>query len=198
MIAHLQGNLIRKSPESLIIDVNGVGYRVFVSLPTYYGLPGVGSRVSLKIHAHIREDDFRLFGFSTEEEQTVFEKLIGISKVGPKLALTILSGMSVPDLKSAIMNKDIVRLSSIPGVGPKTAERLALELKDKLQDVAEAAAPAGALTAEDGIMNDALSAMINLGYKKPQVEKILKSVYADCGENPTLEHLIKKCLKSLS
>jgi len=197
MIAHLQGALIRKSPADVIIDVTGVGYQVFITLPTYYELPGLGTPVSLNIHTHVREGEFRLFGFSTREEQTIFEKLISVSKVGPKLAIAILSGMPVEDFVSAIMNKDIARLNAIPGVGAKTAERLALEMKDKLKDLAPADLPTLADMGEDGVKSDALSALVNLGYKKQQAEKALASVVNHNQGEVNLELLIKECLKVL-
>lgn len=202
MIAHLQGNLMQKSPASVIVDVNGVGYQVFVTLPTFYELPEPGGQVSLHIHSHVREDEFKLFGFATLEEQTVFQKLISVSKVGPKLAISILSSMPVEEFVAAIMSKDIVRLNAIPGVGGKTAERLALEMKDKLKDLAlenpaAANSPTPVGMQEDGVMSDALSALINLGYKKQQAEKALAAVIKDNGEAMDLEHLIKECLKSL-
>ncbi|MFQ5673474.1 MAG: Holliday junction branch migration protein RuvA [Nitrospinales bacterium] len=198
MIAHLQGNLIKKSPTAVVVDVNGVGYRVFITLPTYYKLPEPGARVALNIYTHVREEEMKLFGFATEVEQKVFEKLIGISKVGPKLAVSILSSMPVEDFAAAIMNKDIVRLNAIPGVGGKTAERLALEMKDKLKDLTDLAPadfPAPAGTQEDGIKSDALSALVNLGYKKHQAEKALNAVVNREGMN--LERLLKECLKRL-
>mgnify|MGYP000179736770 CR=1 FL=1 len=136
MIAHLKGQLAYKSPEYTIVDVNGVGYQVFTPLSTYYALPGLGQTVSLRVHTRVREDELKLFGFLTEEEQTIFQKLITINKVGPRVALGILSGMSPADFISAVMNNDAARLSTIPGVGKKTAERLTLEMKDKLADLA--------------------------------------------------------------
>jgi len=196
MIAFLNGKLLRKSPIAIVIDVQGVGYLVQVSLPTFYGLPEIGAPVSMRIHTVVREDEIRLFGFSSELEQVVFEKLIAISKVGPKLAISILSGMSVEDFLTAISNKDIAKLNGIPGVGAKTAERLALELHDKLKDITPETeteqAPVG-----DVAFDDALSALLNLGYKKPQAEKALKSVHSQDNEND-LEDLIKRALMVLS
>ena len=132
MIAHLKGKLIYKSPDHSIVDVNGIGYKVFSPLSTYYVLPKIGESVTFRIHTRVREDELKLFGFLTEEEQAIFEKLITINKVGPKLALGILSGMSPANLLTAVMSNDAARLSAIPGVGKKTAERLTLEMKDKL------------------------------------------------------------------
>ncbi len=196
MIAFLNGKLIRKSPVAIVIDVQGVGYLVQVSLPTFYGLPEIGAPVSMRIYTVVREDEIRLFGFSSELEQTVFEKLIAISKVGPKLAISILSGMSVEDFLTAIANKDIAKLNGIPGVGAKTAERLALELHDKLKDISPER-EAEQVPVGDVAFDDALSALLNLGYKKPQAEKALKSVHSQENEN-NLEELIKRALIVLS
>ncbi|MBL4665681.1 MAG: Holliday junction branch migration protein RuvA [Nitrospinaceae bacterium] len=197
MIAHLKGQLTYKSPEHSIVDVNGVGYKVFTPLSTYYALPQLGESVSLRIHTRVREDDLKLFGFLTEEEQSIFEKLITINKVGPKLALGILSGLSPSELLTAVMNKDTARLSSIPGVGKKTAERLALELKDKLADLALDMKHQPNADHQDGFYEDALSALVNLGYKKPQAEKALQSAYDQNGKDSSLEDLIKESLNNL-
>ena len=197
MIAHLKGKLDYKSPEHSIVDVNGVGYKVFTPLSTYYALPQLGESVSLRIHTRVREDDLKLFGFLTEEEQSIFEKLITINKVGPKLALGILSSMSPSDLLTAVMNKDAGRLSAIPGVGKKTAERLALELKDKLADIAVYMEHRPDADHQDGFYEDALSALVNLGYKKPQAEKALKYAYDQNGKESSLEDLIKESLYNL-
>ena len=199
MISHLKGTLSHKSPIAIIVDVNGVGYQVFVSLSTFYALPEPGEMVFLKIHSHIREDAFKLFGFLTDEEQMVFQKLISISKVGPKLALSILSGMSTQDLMTAIMENDAAKISTIPGVGLKTAERLTLELKDKLADITVEFSPAsGSLPLPGGVLDDAVSALVNLGYKKYQAEKTLKSIMDKNAENASLEDLIKESLNVLS
>ena len=195
MIASLNGKLLRKSPISIVIDVQGVGYLVQVSLPTFYGLPEIGAQVSMRIYTVVREDEIRLFGFSSELEQVVFEKLIAISKVGPKLAISILSGMSVEDFLAAISNKDIEKLNRIPRVGAKTAERLALELHDKLKDITPEV-EADQVPLGDVAFDDALSALLNLGYKKPQAEKALKSVHSQ--DNNDLEGLIKRALMVLS
>ena len=160
MIAYLKGQLIYKSPEHTVVDVNGVGYKVFTPLSTYYSLPKPGESVSLRIHTRVREDELKLFGFLTEEEQTIFEKLITINKVGPKLALGILSGMSPTDLLTAIINNDAARLSAIPGVGKKTAERLALEMKDKLSDLALEMEHQPSASSPEGFYEDALSALV--------------------------------------
>ena len=197
MIAHLKGQLAYKSPEYTIVDVNGVGYQVFTPLSTYYALPNLGQTVSLKIHTRVREDELKLFGFLTEQEQTIFQKLITINKVGPRLALGILSGMSPADFISAVMNNDAARLSTIPGVGKKTAERLTLEMKDKLADLALEMQHHPEATQKQGIYDDALSALINLGYKKSEAEKALKTIYNQNGKDANLEDLIKESLNIL-
>lgn len=197
MIAHLKGQLTFKSPEYTIVDVNGVGYQVFTPLSTYYALPGSGQTVSLKIHTRVREDELKLFGFLTEEEQTIFQKLITINKVGPRLALGILSGMSPEDLLSAVMNNDAAKLSTIPGVGKKTAERLTMEMKDKLADMALANEHQPNAAPSQGFYDDALSALCNLGYKKPEAEKALKTIFNQNGKDASLEELIKESLNIL-
>ena len=197
MIAYLKGQLIYKSPEHTVLDVNGVGYKVFTPLSTYYSLPKPGESISLRIHTRVREDELKLFGFLTEKEQTIFEKLITINKVGPKLALGILSGMSPTDLLTAIINNDAARLSAIPGVGKKTAERLALEMKDKLSDLVLEMEHQPDSASRGGFYEDALSALVNLGYKKPQAEKALKSAYNTNGQDSLLEDLIKESLNNL-
>ena len=197
MIAHLIGKLIYKSPDHSIVDVKGIGYKIFTPLSTYYVLPKTGESVTLHIHTRVREDELKLFGFLTEEEQTIFEKLITINKVGPKLALGILSGMSPENLLTAIMNNDAARLSSIPGVGKKTAERLTLEMKDKLSDLKFEMAHQQDTEVPEGPYEDALSALVNLGYKKPQAEKSLKSAYNKIGKDSSLEDLIKESLNNL-
>jgi len=197
MIAHLIGKLIYKSPDHSIVDVNGIGYKIFTPLSTYYVLPNTGESVTLHIHTRVREDELKLFGFLTEEEQTIFEKLITINKVGPKLALGILSGMSPENLLTAIISNDAARLSAIPGVGKKTAERLTLEMKDKLSDLTFEMEHKQDTEVPEGPYEDALSALVNLGYKKPQAEKSLKSAYNKVGKDSSLEDLIKESLNNL-
>lgn len=198
MIAYLKGKLIHKSPISVIVDVQGVGYEAFIPLSTYYELPETGATVAFRIHTHIREDILKLFGFLTEEEKRVFETLIAVNKVGPKMALTILSGLSVSALLAAVSNNDVDRLNSIPGVGRKTAERLILELKDKLENMQGEEGIASIPSSSNGMMEDALSALMNLGYKRPQAENALKMASANSGSDATLEQLIKESLKVLS
>ncbi len=194
MIAHLKGTLLRKMPASALLDVNGVGYEVFIPLTTYYELPGPGESLSFFIHTHVREDALKLFGFLREDDKNIFETLIGINKVGPKLALTILSGLSAQGLAQAVADQDVTRLSAIPGVGSKTAERLVLELKDKLAPLEPSSG--GAPVASNGVMIDALSALVNLGYKRPAAEQALKTVWKN--GPASLENLIKESLNVLS
>ena len=199
MIAHLTGKLTHKSPDHIVVDVNGVGYQVFVPLSTFYALPDVGREVSLNIHTHLREAALKLFGFYTEEELKIFDQLITINKVGPKLAVTILSGMPPADLLSAINSSDVGKLNTIPGIGRKMAERLTLEMRDKLADISrEFAAKTEDSAPRNGLFDDALSALVNLGYKKNEVEKTLKSVYSQGKQEVSLENLIKKSLNLLS
>ena len=198
MIARLTGILVHKSPAYQIIDVQGVGYQVFTSLSTYYQLPDLGEKVALRIYTHLREEALKLFGFATDDEQGLFEKLIGVSKVGPKLALTILSGLNAGELVMAVTNHDIDKLSSIPGIGRKTAERLALEMKDKLADFSADTESLRPMNHKPGVYEDALSALINLGYKKPAAEKALKSIAGQNGDAQDLETLIKESLNALT
>ena len=198
MIAHLKGKLTHKSPVAIIIDVNGVGYQVFVPLSTFYALPELESEISLGIHTHMREEALKLFGFYTIDEKKIFEKLITINKVGPKLALTILSGMTPADILSTINSNDIVKLSTIPGIGRKTAERLILEMRDKMDGLSLDFVATKDPGPEKELFDDALSALVNLGYKKSQAELALKKVYAESAEDNSIENLIKDSLNLLS
>ena len=198
MIAHLSGKLTHKSPVTIIIDVNGVGYQVFIPLSTFYALPELESKISLGIHTHMREEALKLFGFYTIDEKKIFEKLIAINKVGPKLALTILSGMPPADILSTIDSNDIVKFSTIPGIGRKTAERLILEMRDKLDGLSLDFVAKKSPGPEKGLFDDALSALVNLGYKKSQAEQTLKKVYAEKVGDTSIENLIKDSLNLLS
>ena len=171
MIAQLRGRLVRKEPQEVVVDVSGVGYRVAIPLSTFYRLCDVGGEVSLLTHTHVREDALALFGFLTAGEQALFERLIAVSGVGPRLALSILSGIEAPDLVAALKASDVARLTRIPGVGKKTAERLVLELKDKVQglEASAEAVPAGAPGASDH--DDLVSALVHLGYSRAEAER---------------------------
>ena len=198
MIAHLKGKLTHKSPVEIVVDINGVGYQVFVSLTTFYALPEPGSEVSLGIHTHMREEALKLFGFYTDDEKRIFEKLITVNKVGPKLALTILSGMPPTEFLSSIDANDVAKLSTIPGIGRKTAERMTLELRDKLAGLSLEFKPEEDSTPRNGLFDDALSALVNLGYKKNDAEQTLKKVYGKEDKESSLESLIKESLNLLS
>jgi Holliday junction DNA helicase RuvA len=190
VIAHLRGKLAQKDASRVIVDVNGVGYEVFVPLTTYTALPSTGSEVSIDIHTHVREDIIALYGFSTRRERTIFEKLMTISGIGPKLAVTILSGGSVEDLVTAIKRSDLPRLTAIPGVGKKTAERIVLELKDKLQEFAEA-------HAKSPVELDVLSALENLGYNRALAEGAVARATNGDGSAP-FDLLFKRSLQILT
>jgi len=175
VIAFLRGRVIDKQPNRIIVDVSGVGYDVHVPLSTFYEVGDAGAEVSLRVYTHVREDTLQLFGFLTDLERQVFERLIGISGIGPKLAIAVLSGMDSRDVIAAIQRADVARLTGIPGIGKKTAERIVLELKDRLMQLAvpvaagvSAAAPTG-----DRLREDLLSALQNLGYHRPQAEKAI-------------------------
>src|SRR6187399_1948057 len=177
MIALLRGTLVDKNPSRLIVEVAGVGYDVQVPLSTFYGLGEAGAAITLRIHTHVREDLIALYGFATALEQDLFERLISISGIGPKLALAVLSGIDPAELIRAIGTQDVARLTRIPGVGKKTAERIGLELKDRLP---HAAAPHGAApdTAPSGdtLRDDLFSALINLGYQRAAADKAIDAV----------------------
>ena len=190
MIAHLRGKLAVKDTARIVVDVNGVGYEVFIPLTTFTALPDAGAEVSLDIHTHVREDLIALYGFSSRRERKIFEKLMTISGIGPKLAATILSGGSVEDLVGSIKRSDLARLTAIPGVGRKTAERIILELKDKLQDFAEA-------PTKSSVEVDVLSALENLGYNRALSESALRRA-VDGDRDPAFEVLFKRTLQILT
>jgi len=200
MIARIKGVLLKKTTESIIIDIKGIGYEVITPLSTFYAMPEEDEQVSLHIHTHVREDALILFGFKTPLEKKIFRLLISVSGIGPKLAINILSGMGPDELIDAIARGDAVRLQSIPGVGKKTAERMALELKDKAQKIRTDLEflPSQVTRREDQkILDDALSALLNLGYPaKPAahaVEKALTEI-----DKVSLEGVIREALKSLA
>ena len=177
MIARLKGTLVEKSPSRLTVDVGGVGYDVLVPLSTFYGLGEPGSSVVLRVHTHVREDVIALYGFASALEQDLFERLISISGIGPKLALAVLSGIDPSDLVRAIRAQDVARLTRIPGVGKKTAERIGLELKDRLPLApAPVEAAAAGTASDDALRDDLLSALANLGYQRAAVEKVVTAV----------------------
>ena len=177
MIAYLRGRLISRHPNQAVVETGGVGYDVTISVPTFSELPPLGGDVALHIHTHVREDQLALYGFLKAEEKQLFEKLITVSGIGPKLAITILSGMAAQELGNAIRGNDVARLTKIPGIGRKTAERLVLELRDKLPAVGQDV-PA-AIATLNSVQEDVLSALVNLGYQRTVAEKALASVAKD-------------------
>ena len=201
MIAHLQGRILEKHPNRLVVDVNGVGYDVFVPLSTFYGLGDPGSETALRIHTHVREEALVLYGFATLLEQELFERLIGISGIGPKLALAVMSGIEPLDLVRAIERGDLARLTAIPGVGRKTSERIVLELKDRLPRAQVAAVAAGvALPESSTLRDDVLSALVNLGYHRPLAEKAIEAAINTLGpaSDAGFERMLKQALRDLS
>ena len=179
MIAHLRGRLLAKHPNQAIVETGGVGYEVTISVPTFSDLPGVGSEVALHIHTHVREDSIALYGFLRPAEKQLFEKLINVSGIGPKLAITILSGMVADEMVGAIRGNDIARLTRIPGIGRKTAERLVLELRDKLPAATGGEVPAAPTMS--AVEEDVLSALMNLGYQRAAAEKAVSSAAKNGG-----------------
>lgn len=196
MIAHLRGTLLSKRPGQAIVETNGVGYDVAISVPTFSGLPTAGSPVALHIHTHVREDALQLYGFMQLSEKQLFEKLITVSGIGPKLAMTILSGMPAEEMAGAIRGNDVARLTRIPGIGKKTAERMVLELRDKLP--APAAAGEITITAATPVEEDVLSALANLGYQRASAENALRAVKHN-GKAPfSFDQLFREALAALS
>ena len=198
MIALIRGNLAYKSIDHVIIDVGGVGYRLLIPLSTFYSLPDTGE-VSFYTYTHVREDALLLYGFSSLEEKDLFVILIAISGIGPKAAVNILSHIPVPDLKAAIVSEDVKRLSGLPGIGKKTAERLVLELKDKIGTVAPESDIKLATSLQkqpaDDLFHDVISALVNLGYKETQARKVLENM--ELTANVTMEDALKGALKVL-
>jgi Holliday junction DNA helicase RuvA len=199
MIAQLRGRLAEKEPNRIILDVGGVGYDVSVPLSTYYTLGEPGSDVALRIHTHVREDTLALYGFATPLELQIFERLIAVSGIGPKLALAVLSGIDAADLVRAVQTGDVGRLTAIPGIGKKTAERIGLELKDKLPKgiIEETAVGAGTGTPGGELRQDLLSALLNLGYHRPLAEKAVDAALART-ESPAFEIVLKQALRELA
>jgi Holliday junction DNA helicase RuvA len=192
MIAHLRGRLLAKHPNQAILETAGVGYDVTITVPTFSDLPSLGSDIALHIHTHVREDQIALYGFLRPAEKQLFEKLITVSGIGPKLAITILSGMAADEMVGAIRNNDIARLIRIPGIGKKTAERMVLELRDKLPSAGAEAPAAPAMTAME---EDVLSALVNLGYQRPAAERALASAAKKDG---SFEALFRNTLAALA
>jgi len=200
MIAHLQGMLAAKTVERVVVDVHGVGYQVVVPLSTYYALPDLQEGVMLLTTMYVREDTLRLYGFATPEEQEMFELLISVSSVGPRLALNMLSSLAAPDLRQAIAQAETRRLQAIPGVGRKTAERVVLELQDKMAalDLTTAGPSPLLATADEQVTRDVISALLNLGYRQNEAEKAVRAARAKQNGSLTLEALLKDALQALA
>lgn len=193
MIAHLRGKLLAKHPNQAIVETGGVGYDVAISIPTFSDLPAAGSEISLHIHTHVREDALALYGFLRPAEKRLFEKLITVSGIGPKLAMTILSGMPHQEMIAAIRGNDLARLTRIPGIGRKTAERMVLELRDKLPSEG---AEATSVPARSAMEEDVLSALLNLGYQRPLAEKAVTAVAKNGGPG-SFEGMFREALAAL-
>lgn len=196
MIAHISGTLAQKIPGEAVVDVGGVGYQIFIPLNVFYRLPEIGAAVSLQIHTHVREDALQLFGFQDPEEKQLFLLLIGVSGIGPKLAINILSGIAADELARALKEADQVRLVAIPGVGRKLAERMIVELKDKFATLAPPGQESAKTDGGSQLLLDAVSALVNLGYKRPEAEKLVREVLKK-GER-SLEGVIKETLRRMS
>jgi holliday junction DNA helicase RuvA len=195
MIAHLRGRLLAKHPNQAIVETSGVGYDVTITVPTFSDLPALGTEVALHIHTHVREDQIALYGFFRPSEKLLFEKLITVSGIGPKLAVTILSGMAADEMVGSIRGNDIARLTRIPGIGKKTAERMVLELRDKLPPAGPASVPA--IPAMNATEEDVLSALLNLGYQRAAAEKALAAAAKE-GDDKSFDNLFRSVLGRLS
>jgi Holliday junction DNA helicase RuvA len=195
MIGYLRGILLEKKPNSALIEVNGVGYLVSIPVSTFYDLPDEGSTLALFIYTHVREDTISLYGFRTQRDKQLFEKLISVSGVGPKMAVSFLSGMTAEELIPAIQKQDIVKLTTIPGVGRKTAERVALELREQVPALLSELA----LVAEQKpLREDLISALVNLGYHRNLAERTVKIVLEEAEPDTTFEALLKNSLQHIS
>jgi Holliday junction DNA helicase RuvA len=199
MIGALRGRIAEKAPNRIVVDVQGVGYEVYVPLSTYYDLGSDGAEVHLRVYTHVREDALQLYGFLTDLERQMFERLISVSGIGPRLAVAVLSGLETRDLVSAVQSADVARLTTIPGVGRKTAERIVLELKDRLVQLSAGTAESkstAALSDAERLRADLVSALQNLGYHRPQAEKAVDAVRAASPE-ATLEQALRMALREL-
>ena len=206
MIAHLSGTLLSKQATSVIVDVGGVGYELAIPLSTFYDLGEIGEPVQLRVYTHVREDALQLYGFKSARERELFLQLISVNGVGPALAIKLLSGMNADEMIASIRTNNLVRLVAIPGVGRKTAERLVVDLRDKIaalsspaleEEFAAKAAVEGAPTTTEAMRNDAMSALANLGYQKAPVEKAVKNALDEGGEL-SVEVILRRSLRSLA
>jgi Holliday junction DNA helicase RuvA len=196
VIAQISGTLAQKVPGEVVVDVVGVGYQIFIPLNVFYRLPEIGAPVSLQIHTHVRDDALQLFGFQDLAEKQIFLLLISVSGIGPKLAVNILSGIPAEELARALKVGDQARLVAIPGVGRKLAERMIVELKDKLATLSAAGVESPKPEMGSHLMQDAVSALVNLGYKRPEAEKMVREVLRS-GDR-SLENVLKDTLRRLS
>ncbi len=197
MFSHLKGILYRKSPTEIVVDVNGVGYAVSIPLSTYEKLGEAGSAVTILTHTHVREDILQLYGFATEAEREIFRLLISVSGIGPKIAQGILSGIQPNELQNLIGQANVSALTAIPGVGRKTAERLIVELRDKIGRLDSVSPVAGSTETGQGIRAEALMALISLGYNRSSAEKAIRTALQELnGKEATIQELLKQALKS--
>jgi Holliday junction DNA helicase RuvA len=196
VIAHLRGRIFDKQPNRIIVDVNGVGYDVAVPLSTFYGLGEAGAEIALRIHTHVREDALLLYGFATRLEQELFERLISVSGIGPKVGLAVLSGIETNELIKAIQRSDLARLTAIPGVGKKTAERIVLELKDRLPLAAHTQPADGTRVDPSDLKDDVLSALMNLGYQRALADKAVDTAIK--GAAGDFEQTLRQALRELA
>jgi len=198
MIAFLSGKLLDKHANSVIIDVGGVGYEVTIPLSTFYDIGEIGADIQLRIYTHVREDAIQLYGFSSLAERDLFLKLISVQGVGARSGITMLSGMNADEIVAAIRTDNLAKLTAIPGVGRKTAERMVIELRDKVGDIsADAGTAASAKGGPESVYDDALSALLNLGYQKNAAEKALKDARQEVAD-PTVQKLLRTALQRLA
>jgi Holliday junction DNA helicase RuvA len=197
MIAFLSGKLLDKHANSVIIDVGGVGYEVTIPLSTFYDIGEIGANIQLRIYTHVREDAIQLYGFSSLAERDLFLKLISVQGVGARSGITMLSGMNADEIVAAIRTDNLAKLTAIPGVGRKTAERMVIELRDKVGDISADAAPASAKDGPESVYDDALSALLNLGYQKNAAEKAIKDARQEVAD-PTVQKLLRAALQRLA
>jgi Holliday junction DNA helicase RuvA len=197
VIAHLRGQILSKSPNAVVVECGGVGYELAISVATYSELGGEGAEARLHVHTHVREDALLLFGFAERAEKRLFEKLLTISGIGPKLAITVLSGISAERLVGAIRAGDHATLTKIPGIGKKTAERVVLELKDKLEDMAGFVAATDARVPLGGVADDVLSALVNLGYPRAIAQKAVESAAKDASVGGDFEKMFRAAMNAV-
>ncbi len=195
MIAMLEGALAEKSPDEVVLDVGGVGYEVRVPLTTFVALPDAGKTVRLRIHTHVREEALQLYGFLRDDERALFRQLLGISGVGPRVALAILSGLPVEQLMGAIRDGDVRRLTGIPGVGKKTAERILIDLRDRVDAIAAASGEPAAGPGDGDVSAATVGALLNLGYPQAHAERAVRAALEELGRDVTLENAIREALR---